>query len=119
MNATQAQALYVIQQDLEDVGVPEALASLWASAASAASDADSRLLDAASSITDRVERVVRYVQSGSAINSLGELQGSAPQFDILCAQRQDAHQNVTRVEYAIRRAYPQADALLDAFGAQA
>lgn len=74
--------------------IDQALASELPGAMEAASavndfaEATRNLLSAAADIRRSAENVERHIRQGYAVNSLGELQGSAPRFDILCALRE-------------------------------
>ena len=54
-----------------------------------AMDAHQRAADTVTSeakeVADKVSRVARYVAEGQTVNSLGELQGRGPSFDVACA----------------------------------
>lgn len=69
----------------------------------AASTAE-RLGLAASDMRDKMERLARAVMTGRHISSLGEIQGSGSQLDILCALLDEQRRNVQLLKhYASQR----------------
>lgn len=90
------------------------LAKCAESAAERFSDANEQLVALAVNMTAKLDRVVAAVQEGRHVNSLGELQGSASDFDRLCALRERAAEDVRHLAALARRQYTNevADAIL-------
>lgn len=60
------------------------------------------LLSKAAQVRDTVDRVERYLAEDYNVNSLGELQGRASDFDRLCSERQAAAAHVTKLAWQLK-----------------
>ena len=67
------------------------------------------LKSAAEYMIRKLERVIREIDADYHVNSLGELQGSAPQFDILCAERENLANTLVALKWAQEKANGTAD----------
>lgn len=88
---------------LEAAGVPAALVSNLSEARQALGNIEDSLRRKASSLADRVQRILIHLDEGLHLNELGEIQGSAVDVDILCARRQDAITAVKRAIWTINQ----------------
>lgn len=82
----------------------EILSEMLAEAERKREYAKKRLREAAVSMTERMERLVRSIDADLSVNELGEIQASGPALDILCAEYVRAAQQVTITQYHLKRA---------------
>lgn len=89
-NAKRAGALRPFTQNtvfkLESIKDAEVNERLLFSLLRRAENAKGRLLDSAAHVQRKMERIIKDINEGSTINSLGELQGSGPEVDRLCGE---------------------------------
>ena len=79
-------------------GLPEALANLRFEVRLRVAEREEAVIEAAKRMARDLEGIVRSVENGRMLNTLGELQSRGPQFDILCATCQDARDHLVAVE---------------------
>lgn len=72
-------------------GMDRSVASLLLDIDDKCEQSDKDILSQAAQITYRLERVTTNITEGYHVNSLGELQSSAAQFDIACALREERY----------------------------
>lgn len=98
-----AEAAYKRSENRQALGVLKALDDLLVAQEELLTDVEGELRRQA----QRVEQIAKKVQGdldkGYHINDSGELQQDAVRFDILCAQRQDAVQNLKRTVHYVAK----------------
>lgn len=84
-------------------GVPSEAAEMVSRLERDFADVSDELDRAAASLIDTLELTRRYIADGYNVNGLGELQGQAPQFDCLCARRQQLAESIRMARYFAAR----------------
>lgn len=89
-------------------GVPDEVAEMVADLEREFAHVSDQIDRAAVSLIDTLEGTRRYIAdgfsvNGFSVNGLGELQGRAPQFDCLCARRQQLAESIRAARYFAAR----------------
>lgn len=84
-------------------GVPDEVAEMVADLEREFAHVSDQIDRAAVSLIDTLEGTRRYIADGFSVNGLGELQGRAPQFDCLCARRQQLAESIRAARYFAAR----------------
>lgn len=104
--------LAATRRSLESAGVPDGLAAVWFDAAQRKSDLEDQIRSVAATITSRIASTLTRLDGDFHVNDSGEIQSAGPEFDRLCALRQQACSFLMPIVHSIVRSTPEAAAIL-------